>query len=121
MKTFKLEISYPSIVKAPEFSQVWLENIFGMTLIEKFIERFKFSHKIIKTTDKGPVLVVYDIKEEDLKINVDKLKELIMSTIENHFSGSAINKYITKTDVRITLESNFDELIKKFPELEGIF
>ena len=121
MKTFKLQISYPSIVKAPEQAQIWLENILGMTLVKKFIERFNFRHEIIKTTDKGPVLIIYDIKEEDLKINVEKLKELIMTTIENPFSGSAINRYINKTDVRITLESNFDELIKKFPELEGIF
>jgi hypothetical protein len=121
MKTFKLQISYPSIVKAPEFSQVWLENIFGMTLIEKFIERFNFRHEIVKTTDKGPVLVVYDIKEEDLKINVDKLKELIMTTIERALNNSSLQRHIDKTDVRITLESNFDELVKKLPELEGIF
>jgi hypothetical protein len=121
MKTFKLQISYPSIVKAPEFSQVWLENIFGMTLIQKFIERFKFRHKIIKAPNKGPVLVVYDIKEEDLNINVDKLKELIMTTIEKAFNNSLLQQHIDKTDVRITLEPDFDELIKKLPELEGIF
>ena len=121
MKTFKLQISYPSITKAPEFYQVWLKNIFSMTPVQKFIEQFKFRHKIIKTPNKGPVLVVYDIKEEDLNTNVDNLKELIMTTIEKSFNISSLRQHIDKTDVQITLEPDFDKLIKKLPELEGIF
>ena len=121
MKTFKLEISYPSIIKAPDQAQIWLENILGMTLVKKFIERFNFRHTIIKTPDRGPILIIYDITEEDVKINLDKFKELVLTTIERSFDGSAINKYINKTDVRITLEPDFDELIKKLPELKGIF
>ena len=121
MKTFKLEISYPSIIKAPKQAQIWLENILDMTLVKKFIERFNFRHEIVKTTDKGPILIIYDIREEDGKINLDKFKELVLTTLTNAIERSSISNYINKSDMRITLESNFDELIKKLPELKGIF
>jgi len=121
MKEFKLEISYPLIIKAPEQAQIWLENIFGMTLIEKFIERFKLNYKIIKTNEKGPMLVIEGIKEKDLDENIKKLQELILHTIDNAIARSAINKYISNKDLVITLKSNFDDINNRLPELKGMF
>jgi hypothetical protein len=117
METFNLEISYPLIIKAPQQVQLWLENIFKMQLVSKMLSRFSSNHYIVYTEDKGPVLNAKSIQEQDLNFILKNVIPLIDSAINR----SSINKYISKADAKVNITSNFDELVKKLPELKGIF
>lgn len=117
MKRFNLQLSCPLILSAPQLAQIWLKNIFNSGLNQALLKRYGLQYKITNDNENGPVLVVYDINEQD----VDKISNSLLSTISRQISPSQIQQYISVEDIQFKKSSNFDELIKKIPELNGIF
>ena len=116
MNLYELQISFPKIINAPEPPRSWLKNIFLQTLIETYLNRHNLNHEVVMT-DKGPTLKIFKIEEH----TVDYIKSYVVNRINALFSSSSILKYINMKDIQIIKKRNFDELVKKLPELEGVF
>lgn len=117
METFNLQLSCPLILSAPQLAQIWLKNIFNSGLNQALLKRYGLQHKITNDDENGPVLVVYNINEQDF----DKILNSLLFNISKQISPSQIQQYISAEDIQIEKKRNFDELIKKLPELKGIF
>jgi hypothetical protein len=116
MDLYELQISFPKIMNAPEQPRIWLENIFLAELNKAFLNRFDLKYEVV-VTDEGPTLKIFNIEAHLM----DTIESYVILRIKNMFSSSAILKYVTIQDIKVVKKRNFDELVKKLPELEGIF
>lgn len=117
MKTFNLKISCPSIIPAPQQAHVWLENIFNSGLNRAMINRLNLQTDSFRDERSGVVFIIKAIKEEDY----EKLFHFVKHNIFRLMVDSSVTKYISENDIKFEKSSNFDELVKKLPELKGIF
>jgi hypothetical protein len=118
MELYKLTISCPKIMTASQTHQTWLENVFKNTLVEYYVRRITSTKPTITRTEEGPVFKVDKIDKQQ----ITKTQTFIEGEFKKSISASdGLRQVILPKDLVVKVETNFDELVKKLPELKGIF
>ena len=96
----------------------YLEAAYNRHLVRLFLNRFGLTGKIKQSENEGPIFIVSDVPEQDFQTIQTNIVHQINQTVDD---SNALRKYISSKDIKIEKKSNYDELIKRLPELEGIF
>lgn len=104
--------------EADQTHRKYLEAVYNLNLTRLFLKRFELTGNIKQSETEGPVFIVSNIPEQDLEIIERNVVHQINQAVE---SSNGLRKYISPKDIKIQKKSNYDELIKRLPELEGIF
>ena len=104
--------------EADQIHRKYLEAVYNLRMVQGFLKRFGLTGNIKQSETEGPVFIVSNIPKQDLEIIERNVVHQINQTVE---SSNGLRKYISPKDIKIEKKSNYDELIKRLPELEGIF
>lgn len=103
---------------ASQTHQTWLKNVFKSALVEYYVRRITSTKPTITTTEEGPVFEVDNIDKQQ----ITKAQTFIENEFKKSiFASDGLRQAILPKDLVVKVESNFDELVKKLPELKGIF
>jgi hypothetical protein len=118
MKTFNITISYPQIKKASTEYHSMLRAVYNASVVQKLLGRLDLKGEIKESDNQGPLFIILNVPEQ----NVNAVETNVIGWFGNQIDSShGLRQFISSKNVKIVKESNFDKMIKKLPELEGIF
>jgi hypothetical protein len=104
--------------KADQTHIGYLEATYNSHMVRLFLKRFGLTGKIEQSENEGPVFIVPNILEQDFETIQRNIVHMINQTVD---ASNRLRTYISSKDIKIEKKSNYEELIKRVPELEGIF
>jgi hypothetical protein len=117
MKKYDLIISYPAIRGAGPDEHKMLVAVYNCTMTRILLSRFGLTGRVV-SKEKQPIFIVSDVMEQD----IEKIERNVVHQFNQLIDSShKLKPYISSHDVNVQKKDNFEDVIKRLPELEGIF